>query len=158
MNLTVRSGFEMKFQTAQSFRSFRLELFFRELQWSSQQDLLPSSHSSQIGNIIGRVRIIFSSSCLTIFQSPFVSFLCVCSCLSDAASGLSDGNDGSSTSGGRHEGRSMKRNQRRSVRSRSRHEKGTKAKLNVLSVCTWCVKHFCFVTQLSVIFRSLADL
>ncbi|XP_036068355.1 serine/threonine-protein kinase WNK1 [Oryzias melastigma] len=56
------------------------------------------------------------------------------SCLSDAASGLSDGNDGSSTSGGRHEGRSMKRNQRRSVRSRSRHEKGTKAKLNVLSI------------------------
>uniref|UniRef100_A0A3B3IP95 non-specific serine/threonine protein kinase n=1 Tax=Oryzias latipes TaxID=8090 RepID=A0A3B3IP95_ORYLA len=56
------------------------------------------------------------------------------SCLSDAASGLSDGNDGSSTSGGRHEGRSMKRNQRRSVRSRSRHEKSGKAKLNVLSI------------------------
>lgn len=57
------------------------------------------------------------------------------SCLSDAASGLSDGNDGGSTSGGRHEGRSMKRHQRRSVRSRSRHEKFAKAKLNVLSVC-----------------------
>ncbi|XP_054476793.1 serine/threonine-protein kinase WNK1-like [Anoplopoma fimbria] len=55
-------------------------------------------------------------------------------CLSDAASGLSDGNDGSSTSGGRHEGRSMKRHQRRSVRSRSRHEKTAKAKLNVLSI------------------------
>ncbi|XP_041852567.1 serine/threonine-protein kinase WNK1-like isoform X2 [Melanotaenia boesemani] len=56
------------------------------------------------------------------------------SCLSDAASGLSDGNDGSSTSGGRHEGRSLKRYQRRSVRSRSRHDKTTKAKLNVLSI------------------------
>ncbi|XP_075998627.1 serine/threonine-protein kinase WNK1-like isoform X2 [Genypterus blacodes] len=56
------------------------------------------------------------------------------SCLSDAASGLSDGNDGTSTSGGRHEGRSLKRNHRRSVRSRSRHEKTSKAKLNVLSI------------------------
>ncbi|KAK2842142.1 hypothetical protein Q5P01_012342 [Channa striata] len=56
------------------------------------------------------------------------------SCLSDAASGLSDGNEGSSTSGGRHEGRSLKRHQRRSVRSRSRHEKSSKAKLNVLSI------------------------
>uniref|UniRef100_A0A8D2ZXW4 non-specific serine/threonine protein kinase n=1 Tax=Scophthalmus maximus TaxID=52904 RepID=A0A8D2ZXW4_SCOMX len=37
------------------------------------------------------------------------------SSLSDAASGLSDGNDGSSTSGGRHEGRSLKRHQRRSL-------------------------------------------
>ncbi|XP_037111059.1 serine/threonine-protein kinase WNK1-like isoform X1 [Syngnathus acus] len=55
------------------------------------------------------------------------------SCLSDAASGLSDGNEGTSTSGGRHEGRSLKRYQRRSVRSRSRHDKGAKAKLNVLS-------------------------
>ncbi|XP_047204025.1 serine/threonine-protein kinase WNK1 isoform X3 [Girardinichthys multiradiatus] len=55
-------------------------------------------------------------------------------CLSDAASGLSDGNEGASTSGGRHEGRSMKRHQRRSVRSRSRHEKTAKAKLNVLSI------------------------
>ncbi|KAK7878692.1 hypothetical protein WMY93_030528 [Mugilogobius chulae] len=53
-------------------------------------------------------------------------------CLSghSEASGLSDGNDG----GGRHEGRSTKRYQRRSVRSRSRHEKFTKAKLNVLSI------------------------
>ncbi|KAI7811953.1 putative serine/threonine-protein kinase WNK1 [Triplophysa rosa] len=47
---------------------------------------------------------------------------------SDAASGLSDGNEG------RHEGRSMKRPQRRSVRSRSRHEKTSKAKLNVLEI------------------------
>ncbi|XP_077567138.1 serine/threonine-protein kinase WNK1-like [Stigmatopora nigra] len=55
------------------------------------------------------------------------------SSLSDAASGLSDGNEGS-TSGGRHEGRSLKRYQRRSVRSRSRHDKGSKAKLHVLSI------------------------
>nr|XP_054595675.1 serine/threonine-protein kinase WNK1 isoform X15 [Nothobranchius furzeri] len=46
-------------------------------------------------------------------------------------SGLSDGNEGG---GGRHEGRSTKRHQRRSVRSRSRHEKTSKAKLHVLSI------------------------
>ncbi|KAG9339111.1 hypothetical protein JZ751_024142 [Albula glossodonta] len=53
---------------------------------------------------------------------------------SDVASGLSDGNEGASATGGRHEGRSTKRHQRRSVRSRSRHEKITKAKLNVLNI------------------------
>ncbi|XP_054656503.1 serine/threonine-protein kinase WNK1 isoform X5 [Dunckerocampus dactyliophorus] len=47
-------------------------------------------------------------------------------------SGLSDGNEGGGR--GRHEGRSAKRTQRRSVRSRSRHEKLTKAKLNVLNI------------------------
>ncbi|KAM8740460.1 serine/threonine-protein kinase WNK1 isoform 11-T12 [Acanthopagrus schlegelii] len=46
-------------------------------------------------------------------------------------SGLSDGNEGG---GGRHEGRPTKRHQRRSVRSRSRHEKLAKAKLNVLNI------------------------
>uniref|UniRef100_A0A3P8S0R1 non-specific serine/threonine protein kinase n=1 Tax=Amphiprion percula TaxID=161767 RepID=A0A3P8S0R1_AMPPE len=46
-------------------------------------------------------------------------------------SGLSDGNEGG---GGRHEGRSTKRHQRRSVRSRSRHDKISKAKLNVLNI------------------------
>lgn len=61
------------------------------------------------------------------------------SCLSDAASGLSDGNEGCSTSGGLHEGRSLKRHQRRSVRSRSRHEKTARAKLNVLSVRRVCL-------------------
>ncbi|XP_051976590.1 serine/threonine-protein kinase WNK1-like [Xyrauchen texanus] len=54
------------------------------------------------------------------------------SCLSDVASGLSDGNEG--VTGGRHEGRSAKRHQRRSVRSHSRHEKTSKAKLNVLNI------------------------
>eukprot|EP00066_Takifugu_rubripes_P022409 XP_011611675.1 PREDICTED: serine/threonine-protein kinase WNK1 isoform X1 [Takifugu rubripes] len=48
-------------------------------------------------------------------------------------SGLSDGNEGGG-GGGRHEGRSTKRHQRRSVRSRSRHEKISKAKLNVLNI------------------------
>ncbi|CAI5636001.1 unnamed protein product [Oreochromis niloticus] len=47
-------------------------------------------------------------------------------------SGLSDGNEGGG--GGRHEGRPAKRHQRRSVRSRSHHEKTTKAKLNVLNI------------------------
>ncbi|XP_015247907.1 PREDICTED: serine/threonine-protein kinase WNK1 isoform X4 [Cyprinodon variegatus] len=46
-------------------------------------------------------------------------------------SGLSDGNEGGC---GRHEGRSTKRQQKRSVRSRSRHEKMSKGKLHVLSI------------------------
>ncbi|XP_062856808.1 serine/threonine-protein kinase WNK1 isoform X2 [Trichomycterus rosablanca] len=48
--------------------------------------------------------------------------------LSDAASGLSDGNEG------KHEARSTKRYQRRSARSRSRHEKTAKPKLVVLNI------------------------
>ncbi|XP_076861426.1 serine/threonine-protein kinase WNK1 isoform X17 [Brachyhypopomus gauderio] len=51
---------------------------------------------------------------------------------SDVASGLSDGNEG--VAGGKHEGRPPKRHQRRSVRSRSRHDKTSKAKLNVLNI------------------------
>ncbi|XP_041745414.2 serine/threonine-protein kinase WNK1 isoform X2 [Coregonus clupeaformis] len=55
------------------------------------------------------------------------------SCLSDVASGLSDGHEGAS--GGRHEGRSMiKRHQQHSVRSHSCHEKTAKAKLIVLNI------------------------
>ncbi|KAM9753762.1 serine/threonine-protein kinase WNK1-like isoform 2-T6 [Menidia menidia] len=93
---------------------------------------------------------LYQASCLSILQGPVSipqttpvdqtagpSSLVpptVDSCLSDAASGLSDGNDGTSTSGGRHEGRSLKRHQRRSVRSRSRHDKIGKAKLNVLNI------------------------
>lgn len=56
-------------------------------------------------------------------------------------SGLSDGNEGGG-GGGRHEGRSTKRHQRRSVRSRSRHDKISKAKLNVLNVRTHLHYHF----------------
>ncbi|XP_053487124.1 serine/threonine-protein kinase WNK1 isoform X2 [Ictalurus furcatus] len=48
--------------------------------------------------------------------------------LSDAASGLSDGNEG------KHEASSTKRYQRRSVRSRSRHDKSAKPKLVVLNI------------------------
>ncbi|KAE8613546.1 hypothetical protein XENTR_v10007754 [Xenopus tropicalis] len=51
---------------------------------------------------------------------------------SDVASGLSDGNEGST--GGRHEGRATKRHYRKSVRSRSRHEKTARPKLRILNV------------------------
>ncbi|KAK5615014.1 hypothetical protein CRENBAI_007150 [Crenichthys baileyi] len=57
------------------------------------------------------------------------------SCHSET-SGLSDGNEGG---GGRHEGRSTKRHQRRSVRSRSRHEKLSKSKLHVVPVHFFCL-------------------
>ncbi|XP_041441888.1 serine/threonine-protein kinase WNK1 isoform X12 [Xenopus laevis] len=53
---------------------------------------------------------------------------------SDVASGLSDGNEGSTASGGRHEGRTTKRHYRKSVRSRSRHEKIARPKLRILNV------------------------
>ncbi|XP_028809559.1 serine/threonine-protein kinase WNK1 isoform X13 [Denticeps clupeoides] len=53
---------------------------------------------------------------------------------SDVASVSSDGNEGAPATGGRHEGRSAKRDKRRSVRSRSRHDKIGKAKLNVLNI------------------------
>ncbi|XP_048405596.2 serine/threonine-protein kinase WNK1 isoform X10 [Stegostoma tigrinum] len=52
---------------------------------------------------------------------------------SDVASGMSDGNEGLPT-GGRHEGRSAKRHCRKSVRSRSRHEKSSRPKLRILNV------------------------
>ncbi|XP_053740705.1 serine/threonine-protein kinase WNK1 isoform X2 [Synchiropus splendidus] len=54
--------------------------------------------------------------------------------LSESASGLSDGNEGPSAPGDNHEGRSLKRHQLRSVRSRSRNDRTAKAKLNVLSI------------------------
>ncbi|KAM6137586.1 serine/threonine-protein kinase WNK1 isoform 3-T3 [Pterocles gutturalis] len=53
---------------------------------------------------------------------------------SDVASGLSDGNENVPASGGRHEGRTTKRHMRRSVRSRSRHEKTARPKLRILNV------------------------
>lgn len=53
---------------------------------------------------------------------------------SDVASGLSDGNENVPASGGRHEGRTTKRHIRRSVRSRSRHEKSARPKLRILNV------------------------
>uniref|UniRef100_A0A803VRT0 non-specific serine/threonine protein kinase n=1 Tax=Ficedula albicollis TaxID=59894 RepID=A0A803VRT0_FICAL len=60
---------------------------------------------------------------------PFVS-----SAHSDVASGLSDGNENVPASSGRHEGRTAKRHMRRSVRSRSRHEKTSRPKLRILNV------------------------
>ncbi|NXB73033.1 WNK1 kinase, partial [Donacobius atricapilla] len=53
---------------------------------------------------------------------------------SDVASGLSDGNENVPASSGRHEGRATKRHMRRSVRSRSRHEKTSRPKLRILNV------------------------
>ncbi|XP_018431920.1 PREDICTED: serine/threonine-protein kinase WNK1 [Nanorana parkeri] len=53
---------------------------------------------------------------------------------SDVASGLSDGNEGVSSSSGRHEGRTTKRHYRKSVRSRSRHDKTSRPKLRILNV------------------------
>ncbi|XP_033018712.1 serine/threonine-protein kinase WNK1 isoform X12 [Lacerta agilis] len=53
---------------------------------------------------------------------------------SDVASGLSDCNESVPASSGRHEGRTTKRHYRKSVRSRSRHEKTTRPKLRILNV------------------------
>ncbi|XP_012879070.1 PREDICTED: serine/threonine-protein kinase WNK1 [Dipodomys ordii] len=53
---------------------------------------------------------------------------------SDVASGMSDGNENAPSSGGRHEGRATKRHCRKSVRSRSRHEKTSRPKLRILNV------------------------
>ncbi|CAJ0962784.1 unnamed protein product [Ranitomeya imitator] len=53
---------------------------------------------------------------------------------SDVASGLSDGNEGTAASTGRHEGRTTKRHYRKSVRSRSRNEKSARPKLRILNV------------------------
>ncbi|XP_075408349.1 serine/threonine-protein kinase WNK1 isoform X5 [Tenrec ecaudatus] len=53
---------------------------------------------------------------------------------SDVASGMSDGNENIPSSSGRHEGRTAKRHYRKSVRSRSRHEKSSRPKLRILNV------------------------
>ncbi|XP_033079209.1 serine/threonine-protein kinase WNK1 isoform X9 [Trachypithecus francoisi] len=53
---------------------------------------------------------------------------------SDVASGMSDGNENIPSSSGRHEGRTTKRHYRKSVRSRSRHEKTSRPKLRILNV------------------------
>ncbi|KAL8222179.1 UNVERIFIED_CONTAM: hypothetical protein K2H54_075088 [Gekko kuhli] len=65
-------------------------------------------------------------------SAPLVSS--IDSAHSDVASGLSDCNESVPTSGGRHEGRTTKRHYRKSVRSRSRHEKMTRPKLRILNV------------------------
>ncbi|KAM8800371.1 serine/threonine-protein kinase WNK1 isoform 18-T18 [Rhynchonycteris naso] len=53
---------------------------------------------------------------------------------SDVASGMSDGNENVPSSSGKHEGRTTKRHYRKSVRSRSRHEKTSRPKLRILNV------------------------
>uniref|UniRef100_A0AC11BRB5 WNK lysine deficient protein kinase 1 n=1 Tax=Ovis aries TaxID=9940 RepID=A0AC11BRB5_SHEEP len=53
---------------------------------------------------------------------------------SDVASGMSDGNENVPSSSGRHEGRTTKRLHRKSIRSRSRHEKPSRPKLRILNV------------------------
>lgn len=53
---------------------------------------------------------------------------------SDVASGMSDGNENVPSTSGRHEGRTTKRHYRKSVRSRSRHEKTSRPKLRILNV------------------------
>ncbi|KAK9400105.1 serine/threonine-protein kinase WNK1 [Crotalus adamanteus] len=65
-------------------------------------------------------------------STPLVSS--IDSAHSDVASGLSDCNESVSASSGRHEGRTTKRHYRKSVRSRSRHEKTTRPKLRILNV------------------------
>ncbi|XP_034259336.1 serine/threonine-protein kinase WNK1 isoform X8 [Pantherophis guttatus] len=65
-------------------------------------------------------------------STPLVSS--IDSAHSDVASGLSDCNENVSASSGRHEGRTTKRHYRKSVRSRSRHEKSTRPKLRILNV------------------------
>ncbi|KAM9173908.1 serine/threonine-protein kinase WNK1 isoform 4-T4 [Pangshura tecta] len=64
--------------------------------------------------------------------TPLVSSLD--SAHSDVASGMSDGNENMPGSSGRHEGRTTKRHYRKSVRSRSRHEKTARPKLRILNV------------------------
>ncbi|XP_067392378.1 serine/threonine-protein kinase WNK1 isoform X2 [Emydura macquarii macquarii] len=64
--------------------------------------------------------------------TPLVSSLD--SAHSDVASGMSDGNENVPGSSGRHEGRTTKRHYRKSVRSRSRHEKTARPKLRILTV------------------------
>uniref|UniRef100_A0A8C3KW43 non-specific serine/threonine protein kinase n=1 Tax=Chrysolophus pictus TaxID=9089 RepID=A0A8C3KW43_CHRPC len=61
-------------------------------------------------------------------------FVFIFSAHSDVASGMSDGNENVPASSGRHEGRTTKRHMRRSVRSRSRHEKTARPKLRILNV------------------------
>uniref|UniRef100_A0ABM5GE96 non-specific serine/threonine protein kinase n=1 Tax=Pogona vitticeps TaxID=103695 RepID=A0ABM5GE96_9SAUR len=65
-------------------------------------------------------------------STPLVSS--IDSAHSDVASGLSDGNESVPASSGRHEGRTTRRHNRRSVRSRSRHEKTSRPKLRILNV------------------------
>uniref|UniRef100_A0A8C9SGX1 non-specific serine/threonine protein kinase n=1 Tax=Scleropages formosus TaxID=113540 RepID=A0A8C9SGX1_SCLFO len=98
---------------------------------TSQPSLVPQHSAYQPQAMVS---VIITQCCMGSATYFAISSSLMSSGLSDVASGLSDGNEGMSTTGGRHEGRPAKRHQRRSVRSRSRHEKTTKAKLNVLNI------------------------
>uniref|UniRef100_A0A8C4UQW1 non-specific serine/threonine protein kinase n=1 Tax=Falco tinnunculus TaxID=100819 RepID=A0A8C4UQW1_FALTI len=87
---------------------------------SSRRFLL---HSWQIQHAATSTFVISSNSSKTFIHAH-----------SDVASGLSDGNENVPASSGRHEGRTTKRHMRRSVRSRSRHEKTARPKLRILNV------------------------
>uniref|UniRef100_A0A8C9MNG6 non-specific serine/threonine protein kinase n=1 Tax=Serinus canaria TaxID=9135 RepID=A0A8C9MNG6_SERCA len=95
----------------------------------------PTQHTQQVGSNFLNSGLKYSYivallECMeTNRKLPFVS-----SAHSDVASGLSDGNENVPTSSGRHEGRTTKRHMRRSVRSRSRHEKTSRPKLRILNV------------------------
>uniref|UniRef100_A0A3B3DAV8 non-specific serine/threonine protein kinase n=1 Tax=Oryzias melastigma TaxID=30732 RepID=A0A3B3DAV8_ORYME len=87
------------------------------------------SHGGRFTAVVERPSLFSSLATNILKKKRFLSFY-----LSghSEASGLSDGNEGGG--GGRHESRSSKRKPKRSVRSRSRHDKMSKAKLNVLSI------------------------
>ncbi|XP_040089612.1 serine/threonine-protein kinase WNK1 isoform X11 [Oryx dammah] len=65
---------------------------------------------------------------------PAMAVSSIDSAHSDVASGMSDGNENVPSSSGRHEGRTTKRLHRKSIRSRSRHEKPSRPKLRILNV------------------------
>uniref|UniRef100_A0A8B9Q6X7 non-specific serine/threonine protein kinase n=1 Tax=Apteryx owenii TaxID=8824 RepID=A0A8B9Q6X7_APTOW len=85
---------------------------------------------TQVNNILLSNKIFFSSRQL---ENP-TCFAFIFSAHSDVASGMSDGSENVPASSGRHEGRTTKRHMRRSVRSRSRHEKTARPKLRILNV------------------------
>uniref|UniRef100_A0AAY4D8Y0 non-specific serine/threonine protein kinase n=1 Tax=Denticeps clupeoides TaxID=299321 RepID=A0AAY4D8Y0_9TELE len=113
---------------------------FRASQTVSQP-LLPEQtqgHSVHVPSSVERLDLEFILNTNTALHQRWIVsvplLLSCCSGHSDVASVSSDGNEGAPATGGRHEGRSAKRDKRRSVRSRSRHDKIGKAKLNVLNI------------------------
>uniref|UniRef100_A0A8D2N4Q2 non-specific serine/threonine protein kinase n=1 Tax=Zonotrichia albicollis TaxID=44394 RepID=A0A8D2N4Q2_ZONAL len=95
----------------------------------------PTQHTQQVGSYLLNSGLKYSyivapMECMEANRK--LSF--VSSAHSDVASGLSDGNENVPASSGRHEGRTTKRHMRRSVRSRSRHEKTSRPKLRILNV------------------------
>uniref|UniRef100_A0A8C0BJN7 non-specific serine/threonine protein kinase n=1 Tax=Buteo japonicus TaxID=224669 RepID=A0A8C0BJN7_9AVES len=101
-----------------------------QTQTSQIMPMPQAAAGTQVNKILLSSRRYFSSSQLA--NSTFAFFFF--SAHSDVASGLSDGNENVPASSGRHEGRTTKRHMRRSVRSRSRHEKTARPKLRILNV------------------------